>query len=172
MTPRAIPLDIELHRLIEGRRISFEESPLEIVKRVFRTNGAGSNRPEAALPEISNEQPSVRLPRRGGTYELTIFSKKIEVHSLKDVLRDAILVIEREKPGFIEKLALHRTSRGRRIVARKPEEIYPGKPQLVHCAEKLDNRWWYDTNVSKNQCQRYLGVFAQIGGFGEPIMET
>jgi hypothetical protein len=170
MTPRTIPLDIELHRLIEGRRISFEESSLEIVKRVFRTNSAGSNRPETAPTEISNEQGSVRLPRRGGKYELNLLGKRIEVHSLKDVLKSAILVVEREKPGFIEKLALHRTSKGRRIVARRPEEIYPGKPQLVHCAEKLDSRWWYDTNVSKNQCQRYLGVLAQIGGFKEPTV--
>jgi hypothetical protein len=163
-------VDLELHKAIEKHRCALDESQTDIVRRVI-ISGRGSFNSPVAEPAV--EPPGrVRLARRGGNYRVVILGTSLEAQSLKDVLKKAILLAESEKPGFVEKLAAHRTPRGRRIVARKPEEIYPGNPELVaNCAEKLDQKWWYDTNISFDQCQRYLNTLAQVGGFREPRLE-
>jgi hypothetical protein len=163
-----IEVDLPLHRLIEARRQSFDETRYQIVMRAL--GGDTSLSSKDGVPTINpSAEARPRHSRRGGTYKLVIFGKHVEAHSLKEVLKTAILLADEDRPGFIDKLAQHRTSRGRRIVARKAEEIYPGKPGLVaNCAERLDNKWWFDTNISNAQCQRYLGILAQVGGFKEP----
>lgn len=165
MAASSIPVDLELHKAIEACRLTLEESQAEIVKRVLGVSGQAQTRASSDLSSF----PKVRHSRRGGEYRIQILGRTIETYSLKEALKQAILLAEEKKPGFVEKLALHRTSRGRRIVARKPEELYPGKPQLVeNCAERLDARWWYDTNISNDQCQRYLNILGQIGSFPAP----
>lgn len=175
MTSQHLPIDLDLHKAIEAHRQSLEESQVTIVKRVL---GIATSLSGAASPSDSERSADdslatrVRLPRRGGTYRVQMFEQVLEAHSLKETLKKAILLAEEKTPGFIEKLALHRTSRGRRIVARKPAELYPGKPTLVeNCAEQLDQKWWYDTNISKAQCRKYLGVLAQVGRFSEPRLD-
>lgn len=160
-------VDLDLHKAIERRRRSLSETQVDIIRRVMTAEGNF----DAAEPTIG-PPGKTRLTRRGGDYRVLILGESLEAQSLKDVLKKAILHAESIKPGFIERLAAHRTPRGRRIVARKPEEIYPGNPELVaNCAEKLDQKWWYDTNISFDQCQRYLDTLAQIGGFPEPRLE-
>lgn len=165
-----VEVDLELHKAIERHRRSLDETHADIVRRLITS--------EAKLAVSSVDDPvtepsgRVRHARRGGDYRVLILGESLQGQSLKNILKKAILHAESIKPGFIERLAAHRTTRGRRIVARKPEEIYPGKTELVaNCAEKLDQKWWYDTNISFDQCQRYLDTLAQIGGFPEPRLE-
>lgn len=163
-------VDLEFHKAIERHRHSLDETHEDIVRRVITSEGKPVISP-VAEPAVG-PPGRVRLARRGGDYRVLILGESLEAQSLKDVLKRAILRAESANPGFIEKLASHRTPRGRRIVARKAEEIYPGNPELVaNCAERLDPKWWYDTNVSFAQCQRYLNTLAQIGGFREPRLE-
>jgi hypothetical protein len=157
MKRKTFEMDLDVHKAIEARRATFDEDGNDILRRVF-----GLTKNSASL-EMSPE-PLQRNARRGGAYRLRMNGKSHECTSLKEVLRTAIVAIEAQQAGFIDKLASHRTTRGRRIVARKPEELYPGNPQLTHCADRLNDRWWLDTNVSFNQTKRYLGQMATISG--------
>jgi hypothetical protein len=163
-------VDLELHKAIERHRRSLDETHSDIIRRVITSEGRPVISP---IDKPAIEPPwRVRLARRGGDYRVIILGESLEAQRLKDILKKSILRADSLKPGLIERLAAHRTTRGRRIVARKPDEIYPGNPQLVaNCAEKLDQKWWYDTNVSYPQCQKYLKVLGQVGGFPEPRLE-
>jgi hypothetical protein len=159
---KPVEVDLEVHKAIEARRLSFAESQNDILKRTLC-----SDQRQPQIP-ASDSGPREKPSRRGGSYELTLSGKKIACRSLKEVLKAAMLGIEGLHSGFLDKLAGHRTVRGRRIVARKPEELYPGKPSLVeNCAERLDARWWYDTNVSFNQTRRYLRTMKDMSGIKE-----
>jgi hypothetical protein len=161
---QTIEIDIDVHKAIEARRISFAESANDILRRQFDIRSDRNSDASAGLP-----RPTLgdKKRRRSGSYTVTWAGGEVSGVSLKDVLKKAILAREKKSPGFLETLSRHRTSRGRRIVARKPEELYPGNPHLVEQgAERLDSRWWLDTNISTGQCQRYLDVVGELSKVG------
>ena len=160
MNRQTIEIDIDVYKAIEARRISFAESANEILRRQFDIGSDRNSDPSAGL---SRPILGDRKRRRSGSYTVTWAGGEVSGLSLKDVLKKTILAQEKKSPGFLETLSRHRTSRGRRIVARKPEELYPGNPHLIEQgAERLDGRWWLDTNISTGQCQRYLDVIGEL----------
>lgn len=48
------------------------------------------------------------------------------------------------------------------MIAKSPEGIYPLSPQLAEFAEKLDSKWWFDTNVGREQVAAYLKTMAKL----------
>lgn len=169
MSRQAIEIDIDVYKAIEARRISFAETQNEILRRQFDIGADRNSSPSGGLPRSTLGD---KKRRRSGTYLVTWTGGEVSGVSLKDVLKKTILAQEKRAPGFLETLSRHRTSRGRRIVARKPEELYPGNPQLVEQgAERLDGRWWLDTNISTGQCQRYLDVVGELSKAGAIRLE-
>jgi hypothetical protein len=161
MRVTTIEIDIDVYKVIETRRLSFDESHNDILRRDYGIDSQGRSNQGRTDPLPVGR---VKLTRRSGNYVATWRGDGVKATSLKSILKETILKLAKGRPGLIEDLSKHRTSRGRRIVARKPEELYPGNPQLVeHGAEQLDSRWWYDTNVSTNQCRRYLDVIGRLG---------
>ena len=108
------------------------------------------------------------MTRSSGDYELTILGQTKKVRSLKEALSIALLDVEASQRGFLEKLTRRPTTRGRRIVARTREEIYPGRPQLLQHAARLNADWYYDTNISRNACQRYLMTIGSVANIETP----
>jgi hypothetical protein len=159
-----IEIDIDVYKVIEARRISFDESHNDILRRDYKIGG---ELPIGARTLAATPTDRVKQTRKSGNYGATWRGGGVTANSLKRILKETILKLAKDNPALVENLSKHRTTRGRRIVARKPEELYPGNPHLVeHGAERLDSRWWYDTNVSTNQCRKYLGVIGQISGAG------
>ncbi len=164
-----IEIDIEVYKAIEAQRLSFDESKNDILRRQF---GIGRGSQMLTQPPAAFAPPREKRQRRSGQYSVSWTGGQAAGTSLKDVLKTTILALEERSPGFIEILARHRTPRGRRIVASKPEELYPGNPQLVEQgAERLDSRWWFDTNVSTGQCQTYLNVIGDLAAAGAVKLE-
>lgn len=169
MNRQTIEIDIDVYKAIEARRISFAETQNEILRREFDIASDRNSSPSVGLPRATLREKN---RRRSGTYTVTWTGDEVSGVSLKDVLKKTILTLDKESPGLVETLSRHRTSRGRRIVARKPEELYPGNPQLVEQgAERLDGRWWLDTNISTGQCQRYLDVVGELSKVGAIRLE-
>ena len=48
------------------------------------------------------------------------------------------------------------------MIAKSPEGVYPQSPQLAEFAEKLDSKWWFDTNVGREQVAAYLRTMAKL----------
>jgi len=87
----------------------------------------------------------------------------VEANSLKELLRLVILVCGKDRPRFLPVLAEARTTRGgRHIIAATPEAVYPESPHLAEYAEKLNEDWWYDTNVGQGQVAAYFKQIAKL----------
>ncbi len=91
-----------------------------------------------------------------------IGAQPVEANSLKELLRLSILVCAKANVGFLDALAEVATRRGRHIIGGSPEQIYPQSPPLVAYAEKLDSKWWFDTNIGRDQVAAYLKIIAQL----------
>lgn len=154
-----IPVDLEVYKALEANRISFDEPHNAILRRLLRVSGsAPSERP----PERE------RLLRSSGDYTLHVLGEKIAARSLREALSIALSKVEAGQPGFLEKLSQRPTTRGRRIVARRPENVYPNKPQLVQHAARLNADWFFDTNISRKACERYLVIIGLVAGIETP----
>ncbi|MER8976098.1 MULTISPECIES: hypothetical protein [unclassified Mesorhizobium] len=164
-----LPIDLHLHKAIEAHRLNMSETQLDIVKRVF---GIGSNGNVSQMVQMELESGRVRHGRRGGEYEFVVNGERMVRHSLKEVLKAVILAMEKTKKGAIERISTYRTPRGRRVVAKKNVEIYPGNPELVEkSAERLNGDWWFDTNISRNQLKRYIQKVLEWSGFEASFVE-
>ena len=148
---KTIEIDLDVYRVIESGRMSFEETPNAIVRRLLAID---------PKPRSARSEPMARSTRSSGAYSTVIGESPIEANSLKELLRRVILLANKLQPGFIGRLAAVPTARGRYVVASAPEELYPKSPQLLDYAERLDPDWWFDTNVGRTQVQAYLRIFA------------
>jgi len=152
---KQIEIDLDVNRAIENARIGFDESHNQILRRLLAIDGRPARQP-GATPAIA------RAPRSSGAYSTVLGNMPIEANSLKELLRRVILKGDRMKPGLIEELAGLPTARGRYVVARTREGLYPRTPQLVDYAEALRQGWWYDSNVGRGQVLAYFRVVAGL----------
>lgn len=153
---RSIDIDLDVHRAIENARTDFSQSENEILRYLL-----GIERRPNALRDL---QVRPRLGRSSGAYSAMIEGTPIEANTLKELLRRSMLYLARLRPGFLETVATHGTRRGRRLIARTPEALYPTSPHLAGLAEKLDGQWWYDTNVNRQQVQAHIRALCEMAG--------
>lgn len=154
---RQIGIDLDVHRAIENGRLSFDEDQNAIFRRLLAI--------DVFVPKGTVASPIRRQPRSSGAYSVMLGKHPIEANSLKELLRRVLLKAEQIRPGIIGKIAGMPTPRGRFVVARSPEQLYPNAPHLAGLAEKLGNdNWWYDTNVGRKQVQGYMKLIAQLLG--------
>jgi hypothetical protein len=105
-----------------------------------------------------------KVTRRSGDYSFEIKGKKTECGSLKELLAEGLIALEKAKPGTLENLTRIR-GRSRRIVARDASLLYD-KPHLVSdYAERLMNGWFYGTNNSARETNVWLQRAVECAGF-------
>ena len=151
---RQIAIDLDVHRAIENGRIAFEEDDNAILRRLLAIDGPRRS--------VTPERSVAKQPRSSGAYSVMLGREPIEANSLKELLRRVILKAEQLRPGTIAEMAAAPTVRGRFVVARSAAQLYPRTPHLTDLAEKLNDEWWYDTNVGRNQVQTYLKIVARM----------
>lgn len=148
-----ISIDLDVHRAIENRRTNFDQSPNAILREIL---GLSSERPEIV--------PQARTPRRTGTYAVTLLGDRFVAGSLKEAYTNCLLKLGERDPQFFERLS-RSTTRSRRIVARKPADLYLKKPELAEkFAARLTGSWWVDTNLSQPQCEQRLRMACETAG--------
>ena len=147
---KPIEIDIDVHRAIEAWRTDFGQSHNEILREVFN------------LTDNQSSDDSSR--RRTGTYAYELLGERVEEGSLQAAYLSIILDIARRKPGFLEKLSKMST-KSRRIVARDPKKLYLKTPELSgKYARPLEDGWWIDINLSRQQCEQRLKIVCDVSG--------
>jgi hypothetical protein len=105
-----------------------------------------------------------KIARRSGEYSFEIKGKRTDCGSLKELLAEGLMALEKAAPGMLENLSRIR-GRSRRIVARDANLLYD-KPHLVgDYAEPLGNGWFYGTNNSARETNAWLQRAAECAGF-------
>ena len=147
---RSILVDIDVHKAIEGRRSTFDQTDNDILREVF-----GLTAP--------TKPPAERGTRSSGDgrFKVTVEGRAITEGSMKQAYKRAIVALAKERPNFLQRLSELETP-GRRLVAKTPAQLYKTTPSLVTFAEPLERGWWIDTNLSRQQAISRLMMACRV----------
>ena len=132
---------------------------IDLIHEQLRPNGH-------AVPAATAEPakpPTIRPSRRSGRYLLEVKGRTIECASLKEMLAEGLRAVEAHKKGTLDKLAAAK-SRTRRIVSRDPSKLFDKTHLEAKHAEPLMEGWWYGTNNSALETNRWLREACTIAG--------
>ena len=161
LVTKTIKIDIEVHRAIESRRQSFVQSENDILREVF---GIPTEPPQPPSPP---KRPR-RRRRRGttGRYAFVLLVERVEEDSLGAAYMSCLRRLAELDPQIFERL-YEKPTKARRIVARRPEDLYIKTPELAEkFAVQLTDQWWVDTNLSRLQCENRLETACEVTGIG------
>ena len=157
---KQIEIDLDVHRLIEEARRSFDESPNEILRRLLSGHAPKPVSLSAPAPLAEQHEPR----RIRGNWSVEYQGETIPAANLKDAYRLLLLRLSEGFPNFLEEFSTY-GSRSRRFVARTPHELYANSPHLTtHHARILTDEWFYDTNLSSDQISQRARIAARICG--------
>lgn len=92
----------------------------------------------------------------------------------RDVMVQVFESFTERDSTFIERFAaLPKHGRKRRYVAARPEELYPGRPDLaVDASYQLRSGWWIGTNASKAAIAKIIEMACEVAGvtFGSDLI--
>ena len=158
---RQIGIDVDVHRVIELARISFDESENDILRRLLLTLKA---RRRAATSHRARPDPASPVIRSRGLWSVELKGERTPAANMKDAYRLLLIRLDDLVPGFLDRFAEER-GRSRRFVARKVAELYPASPHLARDhAQHLKDDWYFDTNLSADQVAARARIAARIAG--------
>ena len=81
--------------------------------------------------------------------------------TLAEVLKE----FHRRDPQFMGRFAAQTMGRKRPLVSGAPEDLYPGRPDLVEeMSLDLENGWWLGHNLSADTIRRRIKTACEIAG--------
>jgi hypothetical protein len=97
------------------------------------------------------------------------FSFEGQFHSARnamDTLHQVFELMMRRDASFAERFAgLPRHGRSRRYLARNPQELYPGRDDLVReHSVQLSGGWWASTNHGRATIGRIIEMACEVAG--------
>lgn len=163
---------LDVNRLVLGtdplrptQVIDFQEEKIGPYNQVGRPQPAEP--PGTRLPVTpSTVPPNVNRPklsRRSGDYWFEINGHRTACGSLKEVLSGGLRALQEARPGTLEKLS-HIKPRSKHIVAHDPNHLFTNPELVKTCTERLVNGWWYGTNNSAPETNRWLERACQMSG--------
>lgn len=117
-------------------------------------------RPPAPQPPVA---PVANPP---GLVGFIFNGQRYPARNARDVLVSVFETLSQRDRTFLERFAaLPRHGRTRRYLAKTPEELYPGRPDLSHeHSTQLSSGWWLGTNVSRAQIERIIEMACEVAG--------
>lgn len=108
-----------------------------------------------------------------GTIGFSLDGHFVPCRNGRDVLVNVFEAFALRDSTFLDRFASRpKHGRTRRYLARTPEELYPGRPDLAreHSAQ-LKSGWFIGTNVSKAQIERIIEMGCEVAriGFGRDL---
>lgn len=126
----------------------------------LRTLGSVPQPPKPPAPH-----PPVAPPGNPpGSVGFVFNGQRYPARNARDVLVSVFKTLSQRDGTFFERFAaLPKHGRTRRYLARSPEELYPGRPDLSHeHSTQLSSGWWLGTNVSRAQIERIIEMACEV----------
>jgi negative regulator of replication initiation len=160
---KTIEIDLDVNAAIERERLSFEESPNDILRRRLLSEDEEVGRPAktSAVDLEAADEPGERIT---GRWTVELGGKRVSTSNLKAAYRTLLLRLHERDPNFLQAFSQER-ARARRFVARAPRDLYLNSPALAkRHAKPLAAGWYFDTNLSADQVARRARVAARLSG--------
>lgn len=128
----------------------------------LRTDGSSLPPPRLPAPQPPVVFPG-NLPRSVG---FVLNGQYYPARNASNVLVLVFETLSQRDRTFLERFAaLPKHGRTRRYLARRPEDLYPGRPDLCHeYSVQLSTGWWLGTNLSRAQIERIIEMACEVAG--------
>ena len=107
---------------------------------------SGSDTKAAVLTPVSKPKTATPVSEKRIAYK--IFGQSKQASNAIDALLDILRTLAAKDQNFVEKLSPLVRGRTRNHIARKREDVYPEKPELIEYTTQLVPGWWLGTNIS------------------------
>ena len=114
---------------------------------------------------------TVRQRRSVNTrYVVTLLDEHYEVRTLSDLLVMILSQLDVLDDTPLPRLSNER-SRTRRYVARRPDCLYPGRPDLTRYHRQIKSGWFVGTNYSQKDVEQIIHAICKVSGlkYGKDI---
>ena len=139
-----------------------EDETSQLAGPVFDTPEGGSD--SGPSPKMS---PSV-----GKTYRITLLGESFSAASLGDTLITVLGRLADMDSEFLPRLSL-KHGRTRHHVAQRPEDVYPGRPDLAaRYSREIKPGWYVGDNYARRDVERILSDACEVAGitYGEDLV--
>lgn len=130
------------------------------------------SRPMTAAPPKPLGQRPIGESTRGGS--LILLGKRYEYNNAKDAMILVLRELAMRDPTFLERCAQHPDAQGRkrRYIARRPEELYPDRPDLWEYHQELPGGWFVGTNLNNVLKGTIIRLATEVAGlkFGKDVI--
>ena len=99
-----------------------------------------------------------------GRLSYTFEGQTRTVRSAIEVLLNVVRTLAQRDPTFCERFAVEAAGRRRNHVAQRPEDVYPGQPQLLKYVVEIVPGWYVGTNISNRDKTRLLEAACKVAG--------
>jgi len=106
--------------------------------------------------------PRKQTPRPGGQFVFSFYGTKHSSNSARGVMKMVFEFLESKDPGFLERFASIKHGRKRRYLARTPDKLYPGRPDLEVYSYEVRGGWWLGTNYSRADIQKIINLAKEV----------
>lgn len=126
-----------------------------------RTPSAPTQPPRPTVPPPTTAAPAGSPV---GAVGYVINGQRYPAKNARDVLVSVFEALSQRDATFLERFAaLPKHGRTRRYLARSPEELYPGRPDLSReHSTQLSSGWWLGTNVSRAAIERIIEMACEV----------
>lgn len=164
-----IEVDFEVYRALWLRREREETTFNDVLRALLGLGEAGLGpRPKPPAPPPHPPQPA------GIGYQLR--DRWQGARTAKEVLVGVLRALALEDGEFPARLGEIANARGRkrRYIARRAEDLYPGRPDLAHESVEFTPGWYVATNTSNPEKEHLLQDACQAAGLrlGEDLLVT
>lgn len=155
---------IQNDRLVLGRD---PHNPIKIIdfasEEVCTMKGGGGVATVGEVLSAPSPLISTRSTRTTGRYQIELKGIATECRSLKEVLAEGLKALEKLHRGTLDKLTTIKP-RTKRIVARDAKSLFDQDELVQRYAEKLMDGWWFGTNNSADETNRWLKRGCELAG--------
>jgi predicted type IV restriction endonuclease len=110
-------------------------------------------------------QANARIQQTLDFVGFTLYGQTYRCKSAVDAYMKVLGKLADRDPKFLERFAAYPKGRGKRpYLARSPEELYPGSPDLINKARELKPGWWVDANLSNQQKATLIRMACDVAG--------
>ena len=126
-----------------------------------RTPSAATQPPRPTVPPPT---PAASVGSPVGAVGYVINGQRYPARNARDVMVSVFEALSQRDATFLERFAaLPKHGRTRRYLARSPEELYPGRPDLSReHSTQLSSGWWLGTNVSRAAIERIIEMACEV----------
>jgi hypothetical protein len=130
--------------------------------------------PPRARARTIPQPPLIPLPReipaRGKVFA-SFRGRQLEVRDATSGFLQILKAILGDFPDRAEQIATAAKGRSRNHIARRPVDVYPDRPDLVHTVVELIPGWFVGTNIANREKRRIVAAACQACGlhFGKDL---